>query len=78
MLRHSGCTAAQIEFVVEAGQLELRVTDNGQGFDPAQANDGNGLTSMRQRALRLGGRLEVLSKNGAGTTVKLLAPLGRR
>ena len=54
------------------------MSDNGQGFDPEQESDGNGLTSMRQRALKLGGRLEVSSNNGAGTTVKLNAPLGRR
>jgi signal transduction histidine kinase len=36
------------------------------------------LANMRQRALKLGGRLEVSSQQGAGTTVRLNAPLGHR
>ncbi|MBI3425833.1 MAG: hypothetical protein HY011_23135 [Acidobacteria bacterium] len=78
LLRHAACTKVEIEFIVEARQLILRVSDNGQGFDPEQASDGNGLTNMRQRALKLGGRLEISSSQGAGATVKLNAPLGRR
>src|SRR5437660_993726 len=75
MARHSGCTAAEIEFQIKDGALELKLRDNGKGFDPALAVEGNGLASMRQRAVRLGGTLDILSDNGHGTTVHLKAPL---
>ena len=56
------------------GRLALEVADDGVGFDPA---DGAlrarrlGLTSMAERAERIGGRLDVHSAPGEGTTVRL-------
>jgi ligand-binding sensor domain-containing protein/signal transduction histidine kinase len=78
MARHSGCTAAEIEFQIADGALELKLHDNGKGFDPSIASEGNGLTSMRQRAARLGGALDISAGNGHGTTVRLKAPLDVR
>jgi signal transduction histidine kinase len=75
--RHSQCTKAEIEFQEEENWLRLRLTDNGQGFDLAAVSDGNGMASMRRRAQKLGGELEVISHLGEGTTVILTAPLGR-
>jgi signal transduction histidine kinase len=78
MVRHSGCTRADLSFMIADGRLELSLRDNGKGFDPGRASDGNGLPSIRQRAARLGGSLEIISGNGQGTIVKLQVPLGRR
>jgi signal transduction histidine kinase len=39
-------------------------------------SDGNGMVSMRRRAQKLGGELEVISRPGEGTIVILKAPLG--
>lgn len=80
--RHSKATEVEIDFALTDHHLSLRVWDNGRGFaetapQPGQ-NGGNGLLSMRRRAQELGGRLEVSSGNGDGTTVKLEAPLGGR
>jgi signal transduction histidine kinase len=76
--RHSGCNKADIELEARAGWLVLKLSDDGKGFDVAQANDGSGLASMRKRAARLGGSLEMVSNDGNGTTVTLQVPLGRR
>ncbi len=75
--RHSQCTEAEIEFKVEENRLQLRIGDNGRGFNVAGAVDGNGMVSMRRRARKLGGHLEVISSAGNGTTVILKAPLDR-
>ncbi|MEP6818069.1 MAG: two-component regulator propeller domain-containing protein [bacterium] len=75
--RHSACTEAAIILKKQGGWLILELHDNGKGFDPAQANEGNGLASMRERARRLGGELELVSTNGDGTTLKLKVPLDR-
>jgi len=79
-VRHSHCTRSEVEFIIEDGQLRLTVRDNGRGFNLAEANDGNGLFSMRQRAAEIGGTLEVRSNNGSGsgTILKLMAPLAAR
>ena len=78
MVRHSGCTEANIEFLIESGWLELKIRDNGKGFEPDHDGDGNGLVSMRQRTARIGGTLDISSNNGKGTVVRLRAPIGRR
>jgi signal transduction histidine kinase len=51
--------------------------DDGRGFKTANGSIGHGLESMRSRAEKLGGRLEVISKPGQGTAITLRAPLGR-
>ena len=76
--RHSACTEAAIFLQVQSGWLTLELRDNGKGFDPAQANDGNGLASMRERARRLGGEFEFVSANGHGTTLRLKVPVERQ
>jgi ligand-binding sensor domain-containing protein/signal transduction histidine kinase len=78
IVRHSQCTIANIELRAERGWLVLHLSDNGCGFDPASASEGNGLASMRQRAQKLGGSLDVSSPNGQGTEVILRVPLGHR
>jgi len=61
------------------GTLVLEVSDDGVGFDPADPElraRRLGLTSMEERAQRLGGALEIRSAPGAGTTIRLEAPDG--
>jgi signal transduction histidine kinase len=67
--RHSGCSRAAIDFHAAGSALELRVADDGVGFDPEDQSEGHGLMSMRRRALALGGSLRVQSSVGAGTIV---------
>ena len=49
--------------------LVFEVADDGQGFDPARAPRGAGQTNMADRLAALGGKLEVRSRAGTGTTV---------
>ncbi len=57
------------------GQVSLDVTDDGSGFDPGQAAGGYGLPGMRARAEEAGGRLQVRSSPGCGTTVSVVVPV---
>lgn len=52
-----------------AGPVLLEVRDDGSGFDPASAPRGTGLSSMGERAEKLGARLEVVSRPGEGTVL---------
>lgn len=54
--------------------LHLVITDDGQGFDTNVATQGNGLRNMQQRAEKHGGRVQVSSITGQGTTVTLDLP----
>ncbi len=75
--RHAAAT--HVEVVVRAydDRVELRITDDGSGFDTsAPPRPGHhGLGNMRARALELGATLTVESHPGTGTTVRLSVPL---
>jgi ligand-binding sensor domain-containing protein/signal transduction histidine kinase len=74
-IRHSRGSYVKIELSFENGALQLAVKDNGTGFDTTKNHRGHGLSSIRQRAERIGGELEINSTPGAGTEVTLQAPL---
>jgi PAS domain S-box-containing protein len=78
-LRHARARTVQLELAVAGPRLRLAVRDDGCGFDPSRRRTtALGLLSMEERALALGGRLEVTSVPGGGTTVVLDCPLAAR
>jgi signal transduction histidine kinase len=73
-LRHSGAGHVGVHLSESRGRIALEVSDDGSGFtpdDPALRSRSLGLTSMEERAQRLGGALTIRSAPGAGTTVRL-------
>ncbi|HYK90229.1 MAG TPA: triple tyrosine motif-containing protein, partial [Acidobacteriota bacterium] len=78
IVRHSGCTRAAIDIQTNGSWIELRVSDNGRGFDPCRIIEGNGLLNMRKRAERSGGNFSVSSSHRSGTTVALRLPVRRQ
>lgn len=79
VVRHSGARRASVRLLVVDGGIELRVVDDGCGFDVSEARKarGLGLVSMQERVRSLGGRLEVSSNPGAGTGVVAHLPVGQ-
>jgi signal transduction histidine kinase len=76
-LRHAGASAIAVRLSDEDGRLRLEVVDDGRGFEPTRAELRSkhlGLTSMEERARELGGRLEIRSAPGTGTTISLEVP----
>ena len=74
--RHSGARHARVELGVEREALYAEVRDDGRGFDPGLTRwAGVGRHSMRQRALGLGGEVELWSEPGRGTRVLCRVPL---
>ena len=65
------------------GMVQLTITDDGLGFDPARplpkrkGKGGLGLLSLRERAYALGGTLEVKSAPARGTTIRAQLPIAR-
>jgi signal transduction histidine kinase len=61
--------------LVNGGRLELRILDDGIGFDPEAAENqpgAFGLISMRERVQALGGEFRLLSKRGEGTCIEVI------
>lgn len=84
VIRHAEARTAQLTVTFTAEGLTLRVQDDGRGFEPpinpadlAQAGH-YGLMGIRERALLFGGRLEVRSKPGEGTTLEVFLPLSEK
>ena len=80
VLKHAHAVEATLRLSVGDEHLRIVVEDNGCGFDPAQAQRGNGLEHLARRLAGIGGACEIESRPGAGTTVRLSWPLpgGRR
>jgi two-component system sensor histidine kinase UhpB len=69
--QHAGARHVDVDLSF-VGRTVLRVSDDGCGFRPATSGRTRlGLSGMRERALLAGGRLEVFSAPGAGTTIEL-------
>ena len=77
VVRHANCTQVEIDVRMEGTRLVVRVRDNGSGFDPRAAVNGHGLSSMRDRARRLGGTITIATDD-RGTAVALEVPLVTR
>ena len=74
--RHSGATRAELGLTQEGDEVSLAIADNGRGFDPAASNteEHHGLRNMRDRAIALGGSLDLGSVPGAGTRIIVRIP----
>jgi PAS domain S-box-containing protein len=77
IVKHSRATAARVKLVMNGGELQLTIYDNGVGFNPkaTRANASLGLVSMSERARFVDGRFSVESHTGKGTTVEVRVPL---
>ena len=78
-LRHADARRVRLSVRTEDGALVLEVADDGIGFDPGDAELRSrhlGLTSMEERARRIGGTLALRSAPGEGTSVLLEVPGG--
>lgn len=70
-IKHSGATEIKINFTKDGDHFLIGVCDNGKGFDPDTATQGNGLNNMHKRIAEIGGGLNIKSRPGKGTELKL-------
>ena len=78
-IRHALPRTVVLGLTARDGRVTLEVTDDGRGFDVAEAEarrPGMGLFTMRERVSLVDGRFEVISRPGAGTTVRATVAAG--
>jgi PAS domain S-box-containing protein len=81
--RHAGARNVAINLRTLNREILLSIKDDGIGFDAPFPKDGSspsrlGLLGMRERALALGGRLEIESASSAGTEIRAYFPHGSK
>jgi signal transduction histidine kinase/ligand-binding sensor domain-containing protein len=80
-VRHGSATQVQIALSFEDDRIRLRISDDGRGFVPdehevaRETGEHLGLLTMRERAARVRGRIEITSSPGRGTTIETSVPV---
>jgi signal transduction histidine kinase len=78
-VQHGQPRHIKIDLRASRGRGIITVTDDGAGFDPTAAHrrtlEGMGLIGMQRRAGWLGGRVDIVSRAGTGTTLSIQVPL---
>lgn len=73
--RHAGASRVDVSLLRQAGEIALRIADDGRGFDPASRRDDSfGLLGIRERAQALNASADIVSTPGAGCTVSIHIP----
>ena len=72
--RHARAGSVAVSLASARGHVELRIKDDGAGFDPNQDARGQGIANMRARAEEFGGTFELISQPGSGTSVAFSIP----
>jgi signal transduction histidine kinase/ligand-binding sensor domain-containing protein len=84
-VKHAGSVEIRISLLIEPGGFSLQIEDKGRGFlietvgstqspNSGRQTSGHGLQNMRQRLAQIGGRCDIHSVPGEGTTVRLVVP----
>jgi PAS domain S-box-containing protein len=76
VVKHSHARQVKVELTCQSGVVQLRVSDDGVGFNPedAKTNRGLGLVSMRERLRSVGGEFSIWSRPSLGTQVQGTVP----
>jgi signal transduction histidine kinase len=67
--KYAEASAVTVGLADEGGELQFRIVDDGRGFDMSVTDYGTGLQGMADRLDAVGGKLDVQSEPGQGTTV---------
>ncbi len=73
-IRHGHAQRIVLELDFSDDAVQLRLTDDGRGFDANSAFDGLGLAGIRARVSSMGGQLSISSAAGSGTTISVSVP----
>jgi signal transduction histidine kinase len=77
--RHANASRIEVEIHFGIFDFRVRFRDDGVGIDPAILREGSvpghfGFPGMRERVSRIGGKLEIWSRPGAGTEIEVRVP----
>ena len=75
--RHAGASRVEVRLQLKGGNVQLQVRDNGRGITTREISNTKslGLLGIRERALLVGGEIQIKGEARKGTTVTVLVPL---
>jgi signal transduction histidine kinase len=68
-VKHADARNFRATLSVDTSKIQLRLVDDGCGFDPQQEYEGFGLIGMKERVDRMGGEFIIRAKPGIGTEI---------
>ncbi|MDF1726167.1 MAG: ATP-binding protein [Sulfitobacter sp.] len=74
IIKHAAASSVAVSLTRRGDSLEVRIADDGRGFDPAQAHRGEGLNNMEERVSQLGGDIDITRQAGQ-TRIRAALPL---
>jgi len=75
IIKHSNAESVEVELSLNDKALEMKVSDDGVGFNPGGRQDGSyGLKNMKNRAKEMGGVINISSAKGEGTKIHFTLP----
>jgi signal transduction histidine kinase len=81
IIKHAGASSILVTVKNADGTMELCISDNGKGFDPASVEEmkgaGMGLRNMPNRARLINAGFSLESKPGKGTEIRLTLPMNQ-
>ena len=79
-VKHSHARHVKVEMTCRSSVVQLRVSDDGNGFNPEdlRSKHGLGLVSMKERLRSVGGEFAVWSKPSLGTQVEGRVPVTKK
>jgi PAS domain S-box-containing protein len=75
ILEHAHCTDIEISVFICTNKLNMRIADNGEGFDADEVVYGIGLANMKRRAELFSGQLYINSSRGKGCELMIVLPV---
>jgi signal transduction histidine kinase len=72
--KHSGADHIEVKFESTDECVKVVIRDNGKGFTPSAVRGQHGLIVMKERAEGIGGKFDIISSPGSGTTIELTIP----
>jgi signal transduction histidine kinase len=74
-VKYSGCHSIHFDILLRDHQLQMRISDDGNGFYATAAKNGNGLSNMKKRAATHKGTFQIRSAPHEGTEIIVLFPV---
>lgn len=75
ILKYSNAKNVLLTFSIHENEIDISLTDDGDGFDLNKIKQGRGLKNIRMRAASLNGKVDIESTKGEGTSIRLHSQL---